>query len=450
MKKYKILILIFIAISVIGFIVLLNVNDGYILHRILRNINNENETEDDLFSFVVYDNQDEDNIRMLANVKSDKGIEYIEEPNNNKLYCYGKNEVAFDYIMKKDDEGTFKIKEVNSEEIEKNVNMTDETIQQVTVGIDLTKNQEGYKILQFDKRIDTIDGFEVYYKIGENGEWKKGNKTSMVDYDVTQDELINDDNTITVYARVKKDEKNIVTTSKKFAVDVNSTTGEYSSESLLKAVEDYNYGEGIYNVTVEDQIYNLKVYEFENDLDITIDTEFGAQEDFAKTDRYAQNMIVLKVNGNLTVEEGATLTANANKNGYGGPKGMLIYCTGTITNNGTISMTGRGAWAEGQDVYLWKNQEFETDENKYELVPAEGAAGAETNSRREESFETNWRAGYAGKNATGRRTGGGRRRSYSCLGFWMLGNCWNRKHRNIIFWRNWIRCFKEWSLVYYI
>ena len=43
-------------------------------------------------------------------------------------------------------------------------------------------------------------------------------------------------------------------------------------------------------------------------------------------------------------------------NGYGGPKGMFIYCTGTITNNGTIDMTARGAKAVGQNVYLWKNR----------------------------------------------------------------------------------------------
>ena len=31
---------------------------------------------------------------------------------------------------------------------------------------------------------------------------------------------------------------------------------------------------------------------------------------------------------------------------FGGPKGMIVYCTGTLINNGTISMTARGAKAE--------------------------------------------------------------------------------------------------------
>ncbi len=49
---------------------------------------------------------------------------------------------------------------------------------------------------------------------------------------------------------------------------------------------------------------------------------------------------------------------------------MYIYCTGTISNNGTISMTARGAKAEGQNVYLFKNLE-----GTYEYVPKVGGTG---------------------------------------------------------------------------
>ena len=49
---------------------------------------------------------------------------------------------------------------------------------------------------------------------------------------------------------------------------------------------------------------------------------------------------------------------------------MYIYCIGTLTNNGTISMTARGAKAEGQNVYLFKNLE-----GNFEYVPAVGGAG---------------------------------------------------------------------------
>ena len=37
-------------------------------------------------------------------------------------------------------------------------------------------------------------------------------------------------------------------------------------------------------------------------------------------------------------------------------KGLFIYCTGTLTINGTVNMSGVTCSAEGQDVFLWKNR----------------------------------------------------------------------------------------------
>ena len=70
-------------------------------------------------------------------------------------------------------------------------------------------------------------------------------------------------------------------------------------------------------------------------------------------------MLILKFNKNLTINSGITLRPQVRK------KGMLIYVEGTLTNNGTISMTQRGASAVGQNVYLYHN----------EYVPAVGGTG---------------------------------------------------------------------------
>ena len=77
---------------------------------------------------------------------------------------------------------------------------------------------------------------------------------------------------------------------------------------------------------------------------------------------------------------------------------MMIYCTGTLTNNGTVSMTARGAKAEGENVYLWKN----SDES-YEYVPALGAAGGESVT----TYEDQYKDGIDGYAGSGRQTGGG-------------------------------------------
>lgn len=95
---------------------------------------------------------------------------------------------------------------------------------------------------------------------------------------------------------------------------------------------------------------------------------FGSAGDVGTANENAKNTVVLKVEGNLQINSGVTLTSVASTGGYGGPKGMIVYCTGELTNNGTISMTARGGKAVGENVYLWKNAN-----DTYEYVPAVGA-----------------------------------------------------------------------------
>ncbi len=108
------------------------------------------------------------------------------------------------------------------------------------------------------------------------------------------------------------------------------------------------------------------IYEF-GDKTIDVGKADTQNQDGTTETGYAKNMVILKVEGDLTISQGVTLTACKSDDGYGGPKGMLIYCTGKLTNNGTISMTARGAKAEGQDVFLWKNTN-----GTFEYVPADG------------------------------------------------------------------------------
>lgn len=108
------------------------------------------------------------------------------------------------------------------------------------------------------------------------------------------------------------------------------------------------------------------IYEF-GDKTIDVGKADTQNKDGTTETGYAKNMVILKVEGDLTIDQGVTLTACKSDDGYGGPKGMLVYCMGKLTNNGTISMTARGAKAEGQDVFLWKNID-----GTFEYVPATG------------------------------------------------------------------------------
>ena len=134
----------------------------------------------------------------------------------------------------------------------------------------------------------------------------------------------------------------------------------------------------IKNISVKSEKYSANILVYKGDLILDgikqvegaelkqNKYEFGNKEkDVGTESEDAKNMVILKIDGDLTVNSGITLTACKSDNGYGGPKGMLIYCTGTLTNNGTISMTARGAKAGGQNVYLWQNKNGE-----YEYIPA--------------------------------------------------------------------------------
>ena len=407
--NFKILFIIVIAI-ILTLIIYICLGKVGILQKLNETIKPETP---ELFSYIIYDNQDEKNIKMLIEVNDEKGIEYIKESDGKTINCNGKTQVSLEYVAAKNSNLSFTLKAKGEQEISKNITLNDETISNNSVSISKIKDIEGYKIFEIKNNLSLMaDRFKTYYKIGENGDWVEGKgKISTLDYDLTQNGKVNEeDNTVTIYAKIvneiDKDNKleDVVTISQKYEVNTDSTQSSLEADSLIDAVEKYNLDDGEYTVKVAEETYNLKVHTFNQNLEIDANTEIGSENDVATENENAKSMVVLKVNGNLTIDEEAKLTAYASKNGYGGPKGMMIYCTGTLTNNGTISMTARGAKAEGQDVYLWKNSD-----NSYEFVPAEGASGANSVRITTSGF---WGVtfsiiGESGSNSINRQTAGG-------------------------------------------
>ena len=144
-----------------------------------------------------------------------------------------------------------------------------------------------------------------------------------------------------------------------------------TNDSLLGYVAKKTLKNNTYEtIKIKDETYTAHVYNYNGNQTWTSDMTFGDSNDVATNNENAKNMVIVKVNGDLTINGGVTVTAYASEEGYGGPKGLFIYVTGTLTNNGTISMTARGAKAEGQNVYLFKNSD-----GSYEYVPKKGANG---------------------------------------------------------------------------
>lgn len=104
-------------------------------------------------------------------------------------------------------------------------------------------------------------------------------------------------------------------------------------------------------------------------------------------------MCIYKYNGNLTINSGVEIKPQVRK------KGFVIYVEGTLTNNGEISMTARGAKATGQNVLLYKNSD-----SSYETVPAAGASGGDSSVK---IVGVRSIAGNSGTPGNNRQTGGG-------------------------------------------
>lgn len=201
----------------------------------------------------------------------------------------------------------------------------------------------------------------------------------------------------------KSSQTYIITRNKEYSFKIVASSGRYSiekvvvsnimqemeSESLLTGISEIT-ASGLNRITVSGKTdegnettekYELDVIHFDNNLTIGDTLKLNGEEVTNEklnveegtwiagdSDDAGKRTVVLKINGNLTIEEGKTLTSvvSANK----GPKGMIVYCTGILDNNGTISMSSCGLSTNGENVYLYKKKD-----NSFVYVPQFGGIG---------------------------------------------------------------------------
>ncbi|MFV0250050.1 MAG: Ig-like domain-containing protein [Bacilli bacterium] len=205
------------------------------------------------------------------------------------------------------------------------------------------------------------------------------------------------------------DDTGLITTKKEGTITISVTSGKYNknfnlsviskNDSLIYKIKKATYqNDSFQTLTINEKDYSIHYYVYDSDQIWTTNMTFGNDADVGTASTDANNMIVVKVNGDLTINQGVTVTSYSGS--YGGSKGFLLYVTGTITNKGTITGTGKGAKAVGEVVYLWQN-ENET----YEYIPAIGSNGAAARTG-SGSISTKY-VGNAGVAGTLRGTGGG-------------------------------------------
>ena len=141
-------------------------------------------------------------------------------------------------------------------------------------------------------------------------------------------------------------------------IRVKGKTTEYKKEDEIEETEVYTL-KVIYSD--EDLILKNGLYtKGENGAEVAKTsisglTLSGTTWSVGETADVNTNTVVLKVDGDLTLNSGYTLTSV--KSGTAYTKGLFIYCTGTLTINGTVNMNGVTSTAEKSNVYLWKNSD---------------------------------------------------------------------------------------------
>ena len=367
-NKYKSKIMIIVLLLILISIMTLVLN---IKNDILVSIKNKIQKEgQEVLSYYIYDNANNNDIQVLVSINTENGIDYIE-CEDRKIYGNGNSTIVFDAKVTKDEENIVRIKEIGSSVYEKKFKIDDEEIYK-TINVNDISRATGYKEFKIENNI-YFSGYDVKYTVGNGAKavTKNYNEAfTMTDYDIIDNNMSNEDGTVpvTITAHNNKTSHTLTITKEFDLQEIETTTSEIVANSLIEAIHNYNLKSGKARVQVDDEIYNLKIYDIQGELYIDSDLSVGTDSDVGTSSSYAQNMVVLRVNGDINIDSNTKLTGYGNI--YGGPKGMLIYSTGTTTNNGIITMTARGAKAEGQNVYIWKNQD-----NSYEFVPQLGGTG---------------------------------------------------------------------------
>ena len=414
MKKLKLSLIILIVLLVNLIVLTIVLDYTGVIRRIADNINKEEVKKE--ISYEVYSYVNGKTAILVIAEDTENGIDKIIYPENEMiLSCNGKAKVAFDYntdITGKDSL-TFKAINMLGEEIEKTILINDQFYLDL-IDYSFVNETETQKALTVNYKKGSTT---KQYRIGENTNWTNYTNTIRLDDYQILEALGNENREVDISLRqIDEMGYEIVVESKlKYEIDDNVTYRQEDTviegESILACVENNNLESGnyIFKVTgttdeeTEETIeYPVELYNYNEDANyiannIAIIPKIGYTGMGSINSQ--KRMLILKYNKNLTINEGVTITSTGTNVSINGAmylctkKGMLIYCAGTLTNNGTITTTARGTVNQaGENVYLYKNED-----NTYEYIPAVGAAGG-TNA-------SHW--GNAGGNGISRRTGGG-------------------------------------------
>ena len=393
-KKILIIIGIIIILSILVSICLVN------KEKIIKTARKILKLETKEITYEVCSNQNGKIKLTLTATDTENGVEELELPDGDKIISKSlRYQIATDYIIESDGTYQFTSKSTTGETITETIEVNEE-FRNNLIGIEKIQEistEQDYKIT---KKYDGKSNYKYYYAIGENNDnWIELPNYQIVnvdEYKIKENNWTNAEGKIIL--KVKK-----VSESGKNEVEIHKIIEDLSipedlyteeeqvleGESIIACVRDNDIKSGNYRLKVNGEEYPAEIYNYDENVNYITEKNLGTSEEDSR-------MLILKYNGNLNIDSERLITAQTRK------KGMFIYVAGELTNNGEISMTARGAKAEGQNVYLWRHEN-----GAYEYVPAVGADGGESVASGSAWYSTVMVKGKNGGNGSNRETAGG-------------------------------------------
>ena len=386
-KKLIILLIILVVLLITCFIIFNKEKVIKIAKRIFKS-----ETKE-----ITYEVTSNENNKIKITVQvtdTENGISELGLPDGDKIKTTKeRTQLGVDYVLDKDGEYTFTSKSTTGEILTETIIVNNE-FRNNLIGIEKIQEistEQDYKIT---KKYDGNSEYKYYYAIGENNDnWIEIPEYQIVnidEYKILENNWQNEEGQIVLKLKKVGEKGNTVEVHKKIEnIQItenlyNKTEQIIEGESIIACVRDNNIKSGNYTLKVNGEEYPAEIYNYDENVNYITNKNIGTSEE-------DNRMLIVKYNGNLNINERRLITAQTRK------KGMFIYVAGELINNGEISMTARGAKAEGQNVYLWKH-----DNGAYEYVPAEGGNGGKAVSVKNGSIN-----GNVGTNGINRQTGGG-------------------------------------------
>lgn len=378
-KIIKISVIVSIMLIIILLIYLLyKTNTFQIIRNSIGNAKKEEVETKAKYTIVETNGQD---YKILITIENPNGIESIISEDIT-IEGRGKNKISIDKKLSEGQEYQIKVK-VQGEEEELYTLIATSKIPSVTITNMNTTGDGTTKTVEI--QYPSNEKYKNYYSLDDGITWQE--------YEGPINAIEVDNRTITAKIGVKEG-KAIENTAEVGAVIISDSLGAAAEKAVIG-------NNRYYRIAIKDEVYTVHTYVENGDTIFTSNRTYGNANDVGSSSENAKNMILVKVNGNLTINSGVTVTSYGTN--YGGPKGMLLYVSGKLENKGTITMTAKGAKAAGQNVYLWKNTDT-SQRGEYEFVPKVGASGGAAVSS--SGYRTK-KAGATGGTGTARKTGGG-------------------------------------------